>query len=144
MRAFIDGENIRLEEIELDDLGWDHSQTHGEKILAIELTVEDRLALGSEVFAIVQEYCAEDPTYFEDEYMKNVPVPGSETIFLANPAFLDSYFAENFWKREAVMALMTRMDACRESKQPRYWIRDFRGVVLDSNKVTLAFGVFAQ
>jgi hypothetical protein len=144
MRAFIDGKKVLLEDIELDDLGWDHSHTQGEKRLVIELTEEDRMAVGSEIFAIVQEYCAEDPTYFEDEYMKDISVPNSETIFLENPASLRSYFEEDFWKREAVIALMKRMDACRESKHPRYWIRDFRGVVLDNNRVTLEFGVSAQ
>ena len=76
--------------------------------------------------------------------MKDISVPNSETIFLEEPASLRSYFEENFWRREAVIALMKRMDACRESKHPRYWIRDFRGVVLDSDKVTLEFGVSTE
>ena len=54
MRAFVDGKKVILEDIELDDLGWDHSHTHGEKLLVIELTEGDRLAVGSEMFAIVQ------------------------------------------------------------------------------------------
>ncbi|MBD2770428.1 hypothetical protein IC235_21290 [Hymenobacter sp. BT664] len=144
MRAFIDGENVLLEDIELDDLGWDHFRTRGERMLVIELTAEDRMAVGSELFAIAQEYYAEDRAYFEDEDMKNVSVPDSATIFLQNPASLRSYFEENFWKRAAVMALMKRMDACREAKHPRYWIQDFRGVGLDNNKVALEFGVSAQ
>ena len=144
MQAFIDGKKVLLEDIELDDIGWDHSRTYGENILSIELTEEDRMALGREIFAIVQQYCAEEPNYFEDEYMKDIPVPNSETIFREKPASLRSYFEEDFWKREAVIALMNRMDACRESKQPRYWIRDFRGMVVDHNKVALELGVSAS
>ena len=99
MRAFIDGEKVLLEDIELDDLGWDHSLIQGEKLLVIELTEGDRMAVGSEMFAIAQTYCAEDPTYFEDECMKAISVPNSEMIFLENPASLRAYFEEDFWKR---------------------------------------------
>ena len=53
MQAFIDGKKVLLEDIELDDIGWDHSHTQGEKRLVIELTEEDRMAVGSEIFALV-------------------------------------------------------------------------------------------
>ena len=142
MKAEIDGKHIGLEEIELDDLGWDHCDVRGNLTLTLELLDDDLLDIGRSIFELAEEFREEDPGYFHDEDMDNVPVPESDQLFLEKPTVLEKYLEySSFWNRFTILALFDRVDTLRNSKSPNYWIQNFQGLKIGNYGVTLKLGV---
>jgi hypothetical protein len=143
MRAFINDVQIPLEAIELDDMGWDRQGTRRDEELLLEIAPEDLDIIGRYLYSLACEYCSEEPGYFEDEYMRDVPRPPSPGFLAEDPHALLRYFKESFWHREAILAVMQAIDGHRADKAPRYWIQDYRGIVMDDGRLFLRLGVQA-
>ncbi len=54
MYATINGKNVPLDEITLDDFGWDKQATQGSQTLRLHLTENDLVKVGTALFASAQ------------------------------------------------------------------------------------------
>jgi hypothetical protein len=146
MYATCNGKNVPLDDITLDDIGWDKQSARSSQTLILHLTESDLVKVGTALFASAQEALDEDPEYFQGEYMNDVPVPKSEHLFLENPMLLTSYLEISFWSRQTVLAILDAMELPESSgpEKARYWIQDFRQVLKDEEGVAVEFGVWVK
>jgi len=144
--ATINGKNVPLDEITLDDIGWDKQATQGSQTLGLHLTENDLVKVGTALFASAQEALDEDPEYFQGEYMNDVPVPKSEHVFLEEPMLLTSYLENAFWSRQTVLAILDSKELPGSSSPEKatYWIQDFRQVLKNGEGVVVEFGVWVR
>lgn len=144
MLAFIDGQPLVPTLITLDDVNWDHARVTGERQLRLILDRQDLLAIGREIGAFAHECVREDPDYFKQKHMNDVPVPATEDIFVKKPQSLASFFTESFWKKLVIDAVINRMQAIHPGvgrPGPEYLIQNFIGLKDDKRGVELLLGV---
>lgn len=141
MKALVDGKQVPLKQINLDDLGWDHRRSHGSVTLILQLTTEDLLAIGKAVYAEAKAAITEDPQYFEDDFA-HLPVPASETVFIENPNLLGEYLTErDFWHHITIEKVVDHIEYLSGTKsESRYLIAEFRKVTVENEKVILELG----
>ena len=146
MHATFNGKKVPLDEITLDDIAWDKQSTRGSQTLTLHLRESDLVKVGTTLFASAQEALDEDPEYFQDEYMNDVPVPKSEHLLLEKPMLLASYLENSFWSRQTVLAILDAMEPPGASRpeKARYWIQDFRHVLKEVKGVAAEFGVWIK
>ena len=118
MRCWVDGTEAPMDAVDLDDLGWDHGHVLGDCRILIDLTTQDLADIGGRLHALAREFEADEPGYFDDLPMHDVPVPASVTLFADAPVELLRYLRDPFWSRETVVALLRRADACRPGRRP--------------------------
>ncbi len=145
MKASVDGKQVPLEHINLDDLEWDHRRYHGSATLDLQLTADDLLAIGKAIYAEAQAAIAEDSEYFEGDFA-HLPVPASETVFLDNPEMLGVYLTEYaFWNRYTIEKVVHHIKhLSRARRENRYLILEYRGVVVEDGQAILTLGVEPQ
>jgi hypothetical protein len=144
--ATFNGKKVPLDEITLDDIGWDKQATQDSQTLVLHLTENDLVKVGTALFASAQEALDEDPEYFQGEYMSDVPVPTSEHLFLENPMLLTSYLENAFWSRQTILAILDSMELPGSSslEKATYWIQGFRQVLKAGEGVAVEFGVWVK
>ncbi|MBI4410988.1 MAG: hypothetical protein HY541_00695 [Deltaproteobacteria bacterium] len=151
MKALIEGKPIQPSQLFLDDFGWDHHDVHGDKALDLALDENDLEAISRHIFKFFEECIADDPRFFDEAHMKDVPVPKSGRLFVEQPQLLNDYFTESFWRHEMAVALVDR--AAKQSPEgagkvqqgpandnQRFLIQDFRELKMDKNRATLRLG----
>jgi len=141
MRFWVDGTEVSLDAVDLDDLGWDHSRSRGDRVIIVELTKEDLADVGSRLHALARELENDEPGYFDDPLMHDVPVPPSTTVFADDPVGLLAYLRDSFWSREAVLAVLRRADACRlRRERPDYLLQHLTDGEAISDGLRLTLG----
>ena len=144
MQAILDdGKLIPLEEITLDDVGWDKLDTFGNRYLTIYLSEPDLLFIGHQLFLYAKECIDDEPDYFEGEYRKDIPVPQTEQLFVEQPMLLVTYLENLFWTRETIVAILDLIGTTSPSKT-HYWIQNFRNIDIRNNTIALEFGVHVK
>lgn len=141
MKAFAGEHLVPLESIELDDIGWDRADTHGEHEMVLLPTPADLQTIGEYMYERMQSCIAEEPGYFDDDDMRDIPLPGSPEIFVEAPDLLTRYFDEPFWRRDIILAVMACIDAQREHKSPRHWLQEFRGLQKMKDGLAIRLGI---
>lgn len=140
MKAFTGDHAVPLESIELDDIGWDHADTHGEHEMVLLTTSADLQTIGEYMYARMQSCIAEEPDYFDDDDMRDIPLPESPDFLVKAPDLMSRYFEEPFWSRDIILAVMACIDAQRERKSPRHWLQEFRGLQAMNEGLAIRFG----
>jgi hypothetical protein len=139
MHATLNGNPTRLEEITLDEFGWEKTGNQGAATLILYLTQTDLLSIGDKVFQYAIECRAEEPGFFQEEGMKDVPVPKSEHVFVEDPSLLAVYLDESFWSRTTLLAILNSMGVVR-SPEPHCWIENFGRYIADGDLPGFVFG----
>lgn len=141
MKAFAEERLVPLESIELDDIGWDRADTHGEHEMVLLPTPADLQTMGEHLYSRMQSCIAEEPDYFDDDDMRDIPLPGSPDFLVKGPDLLARYFEEPFWRRDTILAVMACIDAQREHKAPRHWLQEFRGLQRMNEGLAIRLGI---
>jgi hypothetical protein len=141
MNAFAGEHLVPLESIELDDIGWDRADTHGEHEMVLLPTPADLQSIGEYLYARMQSCIAEEADYFDDDDMRDTPLPGSPDFLVKSPELLTRYFEEPFWRRDIILAVMACIDAQREHKVPRHWLQEFRGLMKMDGRIGIVLGI---
>jgi hypothetical protein len=141
MKAFTEGRFVPLECIELDDIGWDRADTHGAHEMVLLPTPADLQTLGERLYSRMQSCIAEEPDYFDDDDMRDIPLPQSPDFLVKTPELLTRYFHEPFWRRDAILSVMACIDAQREDKSACYWLQEFRGLQDMNEGVAMRLGI---
>jgi len=105
MRALLDGQPIEPRTVSIDDIAFDRGG-NGPRQVALYLDDADLLAVGAALHRYVEDAEAAEPDFFEDELMKDVPVPLSADFLARNPELISIYFDEPFWTREILLAVL--------------------------------------
>jgi hypothetical protein len=139
LRATVEGEQIGLGDLTLDDLGWDRADREGSEALELSLDGDELLEVGRILYDYARECVAEESDYFTSQ--PEIPVPSSGRLFVEEPARLAEYLRDPFWSREAILAIFTAGGVPRDPA--RYAIRNLRGWARTSYGVSLEFGAAA-
>lgn len=145
MKAFVDGQEVPLQEISMDDQEWDHRRYHGTVALQLHFGEGDLLALGRLTFAEAQEARAEDPYYFEGNF-SHLPVPKSEKVFLEKPELIGVYLtAYDYWSYPTICNIVGLLDSPRgPGTKHRYIIVEYRGISIENGETILTLGAGPQ
>jgi hypothetical protein len=129
-------------DIDLDPFGWDSNQVRGSVALVVRVRSDELLAIGRTLWDYAQQCLAEEPDCFEGEYREDIPVPYSERMFFEQPELLAVYLDNNFWAREAVMAILSLViDMTTYNPVPApYLIQDFRKLDMNAGILQVEFG----
>lgn len=134
MRAFLDRQEIPLEEVELDKERWAQPRTRGNKNLYVELAAEDLVAIGGTIFNVFRGLLAEDENYFDDEMLEDVPKPRDARVFADKPMRLKQFLRPgSFWRDATIKAVLTAMNPWNvRIAAPRCRIEELTDVKVDA------------
>jgi hypothetical protein len=144
MRAVLNTQPVALQDVSLDDFGWDSPQTFGPLSLMLTLDITEFGGVGQTIWDYAQTCRTDEPDYFDSAYMQDVPIPTSPRMFVDNPHLIAVYLEDSFWTREMVLALLDVLPRYIPNTRARYLIQDFRRILIDEHTVHIEFGAVHQ
>ncbi len=142
MKAYLNDTELPLNQIGLDELGWDDSHEMGNTVISLELDKDELKVIGESIYDESILAIKEEREYLDE--VDSTLIPTNSRIFTESPALLARYMASEVWKRfliEVIMILMKEESGERQSKVGSlYLIRNFISMQPKNKEWILEFG----
>ncbi|HXB12004.1 MAG TPA: hypothetical protein VNZ45_08470 [Bacteroidia bacterium] len=142
MKAYLNDSELPLNQIGLDELGWDDSHEIGNTVISLELDKDELKIIGESVYDESILAIKEEREYLDE--VDSTLIPTNSKIFSESPALLARYMASEVWKGFLIEVIMILMKGESGEKQSTtgslYLIRNFVSMQPKNNDWILEFG----
>jgi hypothetical protein len=142
MKAYLNDTELPLNQVGLDEIGWEDSHETGNTVVALELDKDDLKVIGESIYDESILAIKEERDYL-DEVDSNL-IPTNSRIFTESPTLLAQYMVSEAWNRfliDVIMILLKEESGERQSKVGSlYLIRNFISMQPKNKEWILEFG----